>query len=142
MAHPDLDALLDQLFPFAQQMLDKNGEFYPFGAAVTGAGEIKLAAGDMGSEHPDSQSVIDTLLAGFKQQAAAGEVRAVGICLDVRVLPPGSSDKSDAICARLEHENGETVQVYMPYRKARLTKKVTYEQLFATAGERVVFQAS
>src|SRR5437879_5840614 len=33
-----LDDLLDAMLPFAHQMLDKNGEFFPFGAAMGRAG--------------------------------------------------------------------------------------------------------
>jgi len=40
MAHPDLDQLLNAVLPFAQQMLSKHGEFFPFGASMTIDGEI------------------------------------------------------------------------------------------------------
>ena len=29
MAHPDLNLLMESLLPFAEQILSKNGEFYP-----------------------------------------------------------------------------------------------------------------
>jgi hypothetical protein len=44
MAHPDLDELLNALLPFAQQLLSKHGEFYPFRSAMTTDGEIEAAA--------------------------------------------------------------------------------------------------
>lgn len=142
MAHPHLDALLDHLFPFAQQVLEKHGEFYPFGAAITSSGEVKLVSSDIGTEHPDSQSVIDALVNGFRQEAAIGAVRAIGVCLDVLAIPPGGSQKLDAICARLEHESGEAVDVYLPYQKARFGKRVSYREIFATPGQRSVFGVS
>jgi len=33
--HPDLDALLNNLLPFAERMLREHGEFYPFGGSIT-----------------------------------------------------------------------------------------------------------
>jgi hypothetical protein len=47
MAHPELDELLDTLLPFAQQMLQKHGEFFPFGAAMTSSGEIRHVGAKM-----------------------------------------------------------------------------------------------
>jgi hypothetical protein len=56
-AQDDLDGLLNMTLPFAQQMLSKSGEFYPFGATVTTKGETRLLAGDLGHEHPASADV-------------------------------------------------------------------------------------
>ena len=39
---------------------------------------------------------------------------------------------------RLEHANGEAVDVYMPYRR-RESGEFKYEDLFAAKGERVIF---
>jgi len=57
-AQDDLDGLLNMTLPFAQQMLAKGGEFYPFGATVTTSGETWLLAGDLGREHPASADVL------------------------------------------------------------------------------------
>ncbi len=59
MAHPDLDELLNALLPFAQQMLTKRGEFFPFGTGmklrtIENAGRYaKLALGGTGGKHRD-----------------------------------------------------------------------------------------
>jgi len=47
-AQDDLDGLLNITLPFAQQMLAKRSEFYPFGASVTASGETRLLAGESG----------------------------------------------------------------------------------------------
>jgi hypothetical protein len=44
MAHLDLDQLLNTLIPFAQQMLSKYGELFPFGFAMTANGKIEAHA--------------------------------------------------------------------------------------------------
>ncbi len=139
MANPDLDELLNTLFPFAEQMLAKHGEFYPFGARMEKDGTIAHVAAHTGDEHSPSQEVIDLLARGFRDEALQGKVRAVGICFDVRVIPPNQADETDAVCARLEHENGEAVQVFLPYHKSRLGK-YKFGELFASRGEHEIFE--
>jgi hypothetical protein len=86
-------------------------------------------------------ALIDILVAAFRQQAAAGAIRAAGVCLDVRVTLPNTSEKSDAICAQLEHAEGQCVDVYLPYKKGWLGR-FTFGEVFATAGESRIFQAT
>ena len=108
----DLDGLLNVTLPFAQQMLAKSGEFYPFGAAVSADGGTRLLAGDPGQgEHPASPEVLYTLLAGLRQTRA--DLRAVAICSDV-----GLAD-TDAVRVELEHRDGHAMAVLMPYKKKR-----------------------
>jgi hypothetical protein len=130
MPHPDFDALLDAVIPFAQQMLTKHGEFYPIGATMAPDGTVALAAAHPESEHPASQEVIDLLLDGFRQQAAQREIRATVVCYDGRVTPPNQTEKVDAICARLEHESGEAIAVAMPYQTGMLGR-LNYGELLA-----------
>lgn len=120
-------------------MLSQHGEFFPFGATMDPQGNTAVVAGHTGDEQPPSQEVIDLLVSGFRDQAAKGEVKAVGVCLDVRITPSGTSGKTDAICARLEHSTGEAVEVYLPYKKGMFAR-IKYGDLFAGPGETVVFQ--
>ena len=138
MSRPDLDALLNSLLPFAQQMIQKGGSFIPFGASLSATGEVAAVMGDVGKETPDSEEVIDFLTSTFRRQAAEARIKASGVCLDVRTIPPGQSEKTDAILARLEHQDGETIEVYLPYRKG-LLGRVKYGELFATPGTPQVF---
>jgi len=130
MAHPDLDALLNDLLPFAQQMLAKHGEFYPFGGSMT-ADDKHISVGAKGeSDHPRSQELIDLLTEAFRGDAVTGRIRAAGICFDVRVVPPGQVDKTDAIQMSLERE-GEAVDLFVPY--AQLPGGAcTYGAMFAS----------
>jgi hypothetical protein len=134
----EMDTLLDVLLRFARQMLDKHGEFYPFAAAVSSRGEIEMVASDLGEEHPDSSVLIESLYEGLAGQAAADEIRAAGVCADVRVTAPESSDKTDAISVAIEHVTGDPVEVFLPYTKGRL-RGVQYGELFAQSGVGRVF---
>ena len=51
-AQDDLDGLLNATLPFARQMLEKRGEFAPFGANVDEADETKMVAADPGVGEP------------------------------------------------------------------------------------------
>ena len=130
MAHPDLDQLLNALLPFAQQMLAKHGEFYPFGSSMALDGQIAAEAAYDGNEQPPSQTLIEMLTQAFKQRAEAGHLRAAGICYDIRTIPPGQTEKTDAICVSLEHQGGDAVDVCVPYKKGWFGR-VQYGDLFA-----------
>ncbi len=130
-----MDTLLDPLIQFAQEMLAKHKEFYPFAAAVTSGGAVEMMGGATGEEHPPSQTVIDTLYQGLAERARDGDIRALGVCFDVR-LP--ERDNTDAIQVSLEHASADPVNIFLPYKRQRL-RDVKYGELFATVGERRVF---
>jgi hypothetical protein len=119
-------------------MLAKRGEFYPFGASMTAAGKTTQVAASTGDEYPASQELIELLEGAFRAQAAKKEDRAVGVCLDVRIIAPGQTQKTDAICARLRHSDGESVDVFLPYRKDEFGS-ITYGNVFACQGEQDIF---
>lgn len=138
MSRADLDKILPSLFKFAQTMLNDVGSFLPFGAAVTAEGEVKQVGGYTGDEHPPAQEIINLLTSAFQQDASAGTIRAAGICFDVLAAPPGKSEKTDAICARLEDIDGEAVEVFLPYRKG-LFGRMKYGSVWASPGKAAIF---
>ena len=106
MANPkaDVEELMNSMLPFGQQMLEKHGEFIPYGAAMTSANEIVSVAGYDGDEKPLSQDIIELLKEGFRSAAEKGEYIATALFFDVRVTLPGSNEKSDAIAVALDHK--------------------------------------
>ena len=139
MAHPDLDALLNLLYGFAKQMLSKHGEFFPFAASMDKEGKIACVGGDTGDEQPSPNEVIELLEGGLAASAKQGKIRACGICINMQVQKTPQDPKMDAVCARLEHENGQAIEVYMTYRKRRLFKGYHYGSLAATEGKKRIF---
>lgn len=138
MAHPDLDKVLNTLLSFAQQMINKYGCFHPFGASMNTNGEVACVSGYTGDEKPDPEELMQLLIDGFRQEAKNEKIMATGICHDARIIPQGKTQKMDAICARLEHNSGEAVEVYLPYRKGFLGR-IKYGEILATSGQRNVF---
>jgi hypothetical protein len=77
-------------------------------------GMIESLAAQVGEERPLSQAVIDPLIESYREQALVGEIIASGIGIDVRSVSVAGGEKIDAILARLEHKNGEAIEVYLP----------------------------
>jgi hypothetical protein len=134
MAHPDLQALLNDLLPVAERMLTEHGEFYPFGGSIASDGKHISVNWD----HPNlkeliekSKELIEAMVEIFRSQALGGQIRAAGICFDVQVIPPGQIEKTDAIQLALEREGGEAVNVFVPYAELP-DGKFTYGELFAS----------
>jgi len=126
-AQADLDGLLDLTLPFAQQMLDQHGEFFPFAAAVSADGAPRLIGTDPGpNDRPASMEVLNQLVSGLRDQA--GDLRAAALIADVR------TGDSDTVRVELEHRDGQAICVLLPYRKKRLRRGVDYGDLRAAPG--------
>jgi hypothetical protein len=128
----DLDGLLNASLPFAQQMLAKHGEFFPYAASVSASGEVGLAAGHTGSERPASTEVLELLYEGFRGRA--GDLRAVAIVSDVRLRETGE----DAISIELEHREGLAMVLLLRYKKRRFGGPA-YGNMTAEAGSRRIW---
>lgn len=114
-ARSDYNALLESLMPFAQTMLKKHGEFFPFGAAINTAGEVTGHMTYDGNEKPDSDTVIAALVQAFQTEAREGKIRASGICYDACIDQDGK--KVDAVVISLEHACGSATKTCVPYGK-------------------------
>ncbi len=131
------DKLTNALFPFAQQMLEQAGTFYPFGAFINSDGQLESVAGYNGTEHPQPREIIDLITRGFRQRIAAHRCRAIGICVDVRFAPPGQTEKVDTALASLEDATGG-LNVYLPYRK-QPDGRVVYLDLVSMPAQQTMF---
>jgi hypothetical protein len=137
-AKQDYNALIQALMPFAEQMLKEHGEFLPFGAAVSVAGD---ASGHMtydGREMPPSEEVIASLVQAFQEAARGGTIRAAGVCYDGRIVQDGK--KVDAVIIILEHASGNASKAFVPYTKG-LFGKYRFGQLIAELEEPKIFVA-
>jgi hypothetical protein len=109
------ELLLSALVPFAEQMLETYGEFFPFGGAMTADGEIVFVAVEDDTS-VSSQELIDLVRSGFREGAESGEYRATALVFDVVVRHPTSGERSDAIAISLDHSENYSVIVYFPYK--------------------------
>jgi hypothetical protein len=137
-AKQDYNALLEALMPFAEQMLKKHGEFFPFGAAVSATGEVGAHATYDGNEMPPSEEVIAALVRAFQGEARGGKIRAAGICYDGRIVQDGK--KVDAVIISLEHASGNASKTCVPYTKG-FFGKYRFGELIASLEEPKIFAA-
>jgi hypothetical protein len=134
----DLESLMNQLVPFAQQMLAKHGEFYPYGGVLTPLGEVELVGANDGRGQPPSEELISTLLAAFRERASSGKCTATALIADVRALPSSEDEETNAIRVSLEHVSGLAIDVFLPYEVGD-DGQIQYGEHFARQGERIIF---
>jgi hypothetical protein len=141
MASPQLEELFTAAVEFAQRMLSEFKEFHPFGVSMSPNGKVAMVGGYTGSEHPPSAEILALLQGAFRSQAAEGSIAAAGVCLDVRVVPPGASEKTDAICVRLAEVSGQAMEFYVPYHSTP-SGEIEYDDAFTMQANEFVLIAS
>jgi hypothetical protein len=141
MAEPkqEIEALLNFLLPFAEEMLNKNGEFFPYAATVAADGEVAAVATDLG-EDPDVADLLVALHAQLGVEAAQGSIRASGIAADVTLTDPDSGETTDAVQLELDHADADAVDIYVPYESA--AGGVKFGELVAAEGRQPVFSSA
>jgi hypothetical protein len=106
---------------------------FPFGAAVTTEGQVRLVGADPASgEHPASQDVLGLLYEGARQTRA--DRRAVAFAADVLL-----KDGADAVRIELEHRDGTALVLLVPYTRSRFKKTVALGQMSGGVGERRIW---
>ncbi len=116
----DCEILMNQGLPLARQILEQRGEFLPFASALRPNGDIIYLGAYDGREfrplfgaHGDlMQALKETLVAGARRQ----EYAATALFYDVDFTAPGRNDKADAIAVSLDHRDGYSVVVVLPYK--------------------------
>jgi len=140
-AKADAEELLGSLLPFAEKMLQEHHEFFPFGGHMETDGKIVHDGAYDGTEHPPSQALIDLLQKAFQQSASSNKLLTCAIVYDIRTIPPGRTEKQDAIAAAVDHASGYSVVVIYPYT-FDAQKKLQVGASFATEGEYKIFGRS
>jgi hypothetical protein len=135
----ECEVLMNALMPFAQKMLAKNRAFLPFGASMSATGQVAAAMGAPTNEHADANELISTLEQGFRDGAKKGQLKATGIAVDIKIVPPGKTAKQDAVEIRLDHRAGYSVRVIFPYSFSD-KGDLAIEAPFAAAGAGRVFK--
>lgn len=133
----ECEILLEALLSASEKLLKKNGEFYPIGAVMYNEMTATVTAVQPEDEFPDAQNVIRELISAHKQLAQKDEIKASGIAWNGTVSSNGKP--SDAVIVSLEHREGYSVVVGLPY-KIGLFRKIRFGELFAQAGNHDIFK--
>ena len=123
--------LFDAVLPLAKELLLENEEFFPFGEIMKPNGEQVNLSASNGDERPNSSDLINLLKNHYIESAEANEIIASALVYDVRVKD------SDSIAVDLDHVNGYSVTVIVPYE---LTGgELVIGQIFTLQGKNAVF---
>jgi hypothetical protein len=138
MAEPreEIEQLLRYLLPFAEESLNRDGEFRPYAAMVAADGSLKSVESQEG-EDPAVGELLGALHAELREQAAGGAIRASGIAADVTLTDPDSGEETDAVQLELDHVDTDAVDVYVPYTSGN--DGIKFGELVAAAGQAPVF---
>ena len=140
-AKADAEELIGSLMPFAKQMLEQHREFFPFAGKMALDGKITHEGAFNGSEHPPSQELINILRQAHQREARAQKLRACAIIYDIRTIPPGHTEKQDAIAAAVDHISGYSAVVVYPYA-FDANGQLRVEAPFAIAGANDIFPSA
>jgi|SRR5579884_3489483 len=118
-AKEDCERLMNAGLPMAAQVLRQHGGFLPFASALRPNDEIVyLGAYDgrdfrplIGAESDLIDALKDALVAGAQRQ----EYMATALFCDVGFTLPAQHEKTDAIAVSLDHRDGYSVLVLLPY---------------------------
>jgi hypothetical protein len=135
-AKGEIEKLLQYLLPFAEEKLNRDGEFHPYAAMVTADGQLRTVPA-AGGEHPDVSDLLLALHQELRDRAAEGSIRASGIAADVTLTDPDSGETRDAVQVELDHAETEAVDIYVPYESA--ADGIRFGELVAAAGSAPVF---
>ena len=133
----EFDALIEFLVPFAQEMLELQGDFYPFAGYVDDSGEVCMVGAHLEDKHPDRKDVHAFLLEGFQAEASTKGYLATAICADGRAQRPDNEEVSDAVIVQLEHRDGTAISFALPY--AKVGNDITYGEPFGLRSKPAVF---
>lgn len=134
----DVEALLNELMPMAEQQLAKHREFFPFGAAMDVNGQMIQTEAWTGEDEPTASDLVDSLVSAFQEQAESEEIRASAILIDCLTVPPGETEQVDAVAARLDHLDGYSAVVFFPYEIGN-DGTVSFAEPFAHEGDDEIF---
>ena len=104
-------SLLTFVLDFCRDQIATKGGFSPTSFSLDSTGSIQVGSA-LGKDATES---LELLMAGLREAAAAGEITASALCSDIRCLPPGASEKVDAIRVTFEHAAGMSADVIQPY---------------------------
>jgi hypothetical protein len=133
----EIQELLNFLLPYAEQMLNQHGEFYPYAAALDSDGELNAVGADVEDDTPDVGELLLALHQGLREQAAEGAIRASGIAADVTLTDPDSGETTDAVQVELDHADADAVDIFVPYQTGG--QGIKFGELVAAEGREPVF---
>jgi hypothetical protein len=137
----DCEVVMNFGLPLVERILQRHGEFLPFGTAMRPNGEIVCLGALDGREVPSLAGsfadVIRSLKDAFIDGARRQEYIATALFYEVGFTLPSSSERRDAVAVSLNHRGGYSVIVLLPYTIE--DGSVAYDAPHAQPGEADIF---
>ena len=113
----DIEQLIQYSIGFADELLNKHKEFYPFASYISVVGELVPIRVNSEEEFPDSHELINELLEVLNNIQESGDLVAYAIAIDSRVTNDRFPETIDAIAIQTFHAQREQqINYYFPYR--------------------------
>jgi hypothetical protein len=113
----DIEQLIQYSIGFADELLNKHREFYPFASYISVVGELVPIRVNTEEEFPDSSELITELLEVLESLEESGELIAYAIAIDSNVTNDQYPGSTDAITVQTFHSQQEQqLNYYFPYR--------------------------
>ena len=113
----DIEQLIQYSIGFADELLNKHKEFYPFASYISVVGELVPIRVNSEEEFPDSHELIIELLEVLNNIQESGDLVAYAIAIDSRVTNDRFPETIDAIAIQTFHAQREQqINYYFPYR--------------------------
>jgi hypothetical protein len=135
-ATPDqLQSAFSYCTDFARIMLEKSGEFHPFGAKIQVSGVVEAVGAWTGVEHPEGQEVYELLIKALRSDLCDGRAIAVAVAVNVNIPEQFTAPYRDGLRVTLEAFEYSRL-IYVPYRLVsrglfRSKKTVEFSEPFA-----------
>jgi len=123
--------LLDAVLPLTKKLLVDNQEFFPFGEIMKSNGEQVNLSASNDRERPRSSDLISILQEHYIESAKSEEIIASALVYDVKIK------NSDAIAVDLDHTDGYSVTVIVPYELDG--NKLVTGEMFTIKGKSAIF---
>lgn len=113
-----LEEIFQYCINFAEEMLNKSGEFHPFGAKLDQTKNVIAVGGWTGEEHPNSQELFSFLLNTLRGELNDGTALGAAIAVNVNIPDQYHSSFPDGIRVSLETKDSSRL-IYIPYKIIR-----------------------
>jgi hypothetical protein len=123
----------------ARKAVEQKTSLAPFVFVVRSDGRTQRLAPKKTRRRQTTAQVVESLIEGLHDQAAAGAYDAVAVFRFVIISLPADAGESSAIHVSLEHESGHCEDVFVPYRKTQ-KGRVVLEPDFRKSREAQIFE--
>jgi hypothetical protein len=151
----EAEELLNTVLPFAEQQVEQEGGFLPYGAALTDEDDVVFVGGvddddDSSGDTPEDEDAeidedarLEAVREALRAGAQRGDYLATAVIFDVTITTAESEDddseeETDAIAVELDTVGGFCAMTFLPYKEEE-DGGVTFGEVIAQDFEHTTF---